>query len=265
MIASTKGWTDYRQWVRMSSQESTSILLNKNKEYYFYVLHKEGNGGDHLSVGWRKPGGIIERPMSASYFSKPESLSANNCNINPYVSVNGSILSASNFVQLASNDTVSFEPEPEDLDTSVTWQWYGPQNFTATEKDITLENITKDQEGVYTVSHTNSFGCTSIENFYLEVEGSSLDVKDIDAFDFFKVYPNPTQDILVLEMNNAFVNRTAKVDLLDITGKSILHTKTLFFNQKNTITLKTSTWAKGVYILIINTENKKIIKKIIKQ
>jgi DNA-binding beta-propeller fold protein YncE len=265
MIASTQGWTDFRQWTRRSSQESASILLNKNKKYYFYVLHKEGNGGDHLSVGWRKPNGVLERPMSASYFSTPESLSANNCNINPYVSVNGSILSASNFVQLASNDAVSFEPEPEDLDTSVTWQWYGPQNFAATEKDITLENITKEQEGVYTVSHTNSFGCTSIENFYLEVEDSSLNVKDIDAFDFFKVYPNPTQDILVLEMNNAFVSRTAKVDLLDITGKSILHTKTLSFDQKNTITLKTSTWAKGVYILIINTENKKIIKKIIKQ
>jgi cytochrome c553 len=263
MIASTQGWTNFRQWALRSSQESASILLNKNKKYYFYVLHKEGNGGDHLSVGWRKPDGVLERPMSASYFSKPENLSANNCNMNPYVSVNGSALSASNFAELASNDDVSLEPETEDLDASGTWQWYGPLNFAATSKNITLENITEEQEGVYTVSHTNSFGCTSIENFYLEVD-NSLDIKDINDFNFLKVYPNPTRDILVLEMNNAFVSSTAKIDLLDITGKSILQNKTLSFDQRNRITLKTSTWAKGIYILIINADNKKIIKKIIK-
>ena len=263
MIASTQGWTNFRQWTRRSSQESASILLNKNEKYYFYVLHKEGNGGDHLSVGWRKPDGVLERPMSASYFSKPENLSANNCNMNPYVSVNGSALSASNFAELASNDDVSLEPETEDLDASGTWQWYGPLNFAATSKNIALENIMEDQEGVYTVSHTNSFGCTSIENFYLEVD-NSLDIKDINDFNFLKVYPNPTRDILVLEMNNAFVSSTAKIDLLDVTGKSILQNKTLSFDQRNRITLKTSTWAKGIYILIINADNKKIIKKIIK-
>ena len=157
----------------------------------------------------------------------------------------------------------SFEPELEDLDASGTWQWYGPLNFSATSKDITLENITQEQEGVYTVSHTNSFGCTSIENFYIVVD-NSLGIADIDDIDFLKVYPNPTRDILVLEMNNAYVSSTAKIDLLDITGKSILHNKIVSFDQKNKITLKTSTWAKGIYILIINADNKKIIKKIIK-
>ncbi|MFT4534320.1 MAG: YVTN family beta-propeller protein [Saprospiraceae bacterium] len=263
MIASTNGWTNFRQWNLRASQKSSSIVLDKNKEYFFYVLHKEGNGGDHLSVGWEKPGGTLERPMSLNYFSKPEIVTSNNCNINPFISINGSISTSENFAKLTTDDNVSFEPEPEDLDASGTWQWYGPLSFASTSKNITLESIAKDQEGVYRVYYTNSRGCVSIESFYLDVS-SNLD-PDLDLFYFFKAYPNPVHDFLVIEMHKAFESSAIKIDLVDIVGKSILYDETLSFDEENKMTINTNGLEKGAYILIIYAGNRKIIKKIIKQ
>ena len=38
-------------------------------KYYIEALHKEAAGADHLSVGWRLPGGTVERPIAGSRLS----------------------------------------------------------------------------------------------------------------------------------------------------------------------------------------------------
>lgn len=55
-IARVYNYTGHRDWDAQSSQVSGSISLTANANYYIEVLHKEGVGGDHVSVGWRKPG-----------------------------------------------------------------------------------------------------------------------------------------------------------------------------------------------------------------
>ena len=55
LIAQVNGWTSYRNFLSSSSQKSTSISLQKGISYYVEALHKEGGGGDHLSVAWKKP------------------------------------------------------------------------------------------------------------------------------------------------------------------------------------------------------------------
>ncbi len=56
LISSVTTWTSYREWNKVSTQKSTPIALEAGKMYYVEVLHKEGGGGDSLSVGWLKPG-----------------------------------------------------------------------------------------------------------------------------------------------------------------------------------------------------------------
>ncbi len=56
-IASVSGWTYFRYYTSSASQISPSVALVQNRWYYLEVLHKEGGGGDHLSVTWKPPGG----------------------------------------------------------------------------------------------------------------------------------------------------------------------------------------------------------------
>lgn len=72
-IASITGsiWTNHNVWNAYPSQQSCPINLTGGKRYYVEVLHKEGTGGDNLSVGWQGPGitGDAERPIPLSRFT----------------------------------------------------------------------------------------------------------------------------------------------------------------------------------------------------
>jgi hypothetical protein len=64
-IARVSGWTGYRAWTANAEQRSAAIRLEAGRRYYIEALHKEGTGGDHVSVGWQGPGitGDAERPI----------------------------------------------------------------------------------------------------------------------------------------------------------------------------------------------------------
>ena len=68
-IAVVPSWTSYRQWTKYSGQKSAAIFLEAGKQYYIETLHKEGAGGDHISVGWQLADGTLERPIPGNRFS----------------------------------------------------------------------------------------------------------------------------------------------------------------------------------------------------
>ncbi|MEM9419617.1 MAG: PA14 domain-containing protein [Planctomycetota bacterium] len=55
LIADVPGYTYQLEWDKYTSQKSADITLQAGEFYYIEMLHKEGGGGDHLAVGWRKP------------------------------------------------------------------------------------------------------------------------------------------------------------------------------------------------------------------
>jgi hypothetical protein len=55
-IAYVPGWTRSREWTKYSQQESSNINLVAGQFYYIEATHKEGSGGDNLSVAWSGPG-----------------------------------------------------------------------------------------------------------------------------------------------------------------------------------------------------------------
>jgi PA14 domain len=68
VIAKVSASTAYRAWNTAAEQKSALIRLTAGTRYYIEARHKEGTGGDHLSVGWQGPGitGEAERPIPAS-------------------------------------------------------------------------------------------------------------------------------------------------------------------------------------------------------
>ncbi|WP_207494035.1 PA14 domain-containing protein [Aridibaculum aurantiacum] len=68
-IAYSLSWTSFREWNKFSSQKSLPIRLEAGKKYYIEALHKEGNGGDHVSVAWQLPSGEMEAPIPGNRLS----------------------------------------------------------------------------------------------------------------------------------------------------------------------------------------------------
>lgn len=65
-LARVTGYTGVDSWSN-NKLLKRDIQLNAGQYYYFEVLHKEGGGGDHLSVAWEGPG-ISKQLLSGSYF-----------------------------------------------------------------------------------------------------------------------------------------------------------------------------------------------------
>lgn len=62
-IANLTNATGVYEWEKFPSQKSARIALTAGKRYYIEALHKQGVGSDHVAVGWRLPGGTLERPI----------------------------------------------------------------------------------------------------------------------------------------------------------------------------------------------------------
>ncbi len=71
------------------------------------------------------------------------------------------------------------------------------------------------------------------------------------------VYPNPTNDILTIETN---LNTPQKLEISNLMGQTIY---TYYIYNKATI--NTSAFAKGVYILKLNSDKETVVRKIVKE
>ncbi|WP_068544449.1 glycoside hydrolase [Thalassotalea crassostreae] len=68
-IAYSNDWTDFQDWDKYGSQQSSPIYLIAGQKYYVETLHKEHNGNDNLSVGWQLPDNTLERPILQTHLS----------------------------------------------------------------------------------------------------------------------------------------------------------------------------------------------------
>jgi len=62
LIASVPGWTNPQIWNTYASQQSAPVTLQAGQRYYIEARHKQGPGGDNLSVGWAMPGQSSSAP-----------------------------------------------------------------------------------------------------------------------------------------------------------------------------------------------------------
>lgn len=56
VLASNANYTDPNVYNAFPSQQATDVTLTAGQPYYIEARHKEGNGGDHVSIAWRGPG-----------------------------------------------------------------------------------------------------------------------------------------------------------------------------------------------------------------
>ncbi|MDQ3235088.1 MAG: PA14 domain-containing protein, partial [Pseudobdellovibrionaceae bacterium] len=62
-------WTGPSEWEKFPGQASQAVRLEAGRRYYFQVLHKNGGGAGGVAVGWKRPGGGLERPIAGANLS----------------------------------------------------------------------------------------------------------------------------------------------------------------------------------------------------
>ena len=69
-VSEVPGWTNDTEYTKYTSQQSDSITLIAGKYYYFEHLHKEGSGGDHMTVRWTRPGNPTLTVVDGAYLAR---------------------------------------------------------------------------------------------------------------------------------------------------------------------------------------------------
>jgi hypothetical protein len=62
-VCAVTGYVPSGRWNGEPGQKSAPVALQARHPYYFEMLHKQGGGEDHCSVGWQLPDGTMERPI----------------------------------------------------------------------------------------------------------------------------------------------------------------------------------------------------------
>lgn len=88
----------------------------------------------------------------------------------PYVKIGDGGWEESTDLNVKVGETVQFGPHPWD---GKDWKWAGPDDFSATTREVTLKNLDGTKSGYYTVSYIYSPGCETKVKYKLVVDDPS--------------------------------------------------------------------------------------------
>jgi hypothetical protein len=146
---------------RSTDQGATWVRLNNDANEFggapFLVGDMNVDGRVYMSAGGGR--GLIYWEPSAC---TPTA-------ITPYVQINNGSWSQTATASVAQGGSVRFGPQPT---SGGSWSWSGPNNFSATTREVTISNIQGTQAGNYVATYTNANGCQSTQTFTVTVTGS---------------------------------------------------------------------------------------------
>lgn len=153
-IAYVQGATSKRQWNKYPSQQSAPISLRRGVRYYVEVLHKENLGYDHISVGWKLPDGVMERPIPGSRLSP----------FDPTATI--AAQSEEESMSMAREDDSDIYVTPNPVTTGMVSVMTPGESFRAAMMDIQLMSMTGE------VVYSNRFNCDGqCESVELDLTG----------------------------------------------------------------------------------------------
>lgn len=164
LVARVNSNTSYKQWTKETNQQSAPVSLVAGQQYYFEALHKEGTGGDHLSVRWQLPSGVWEVPTDTN---APIPAAR-------FIPV-GVVLPAytqqpTNVTVVEGNQTTFSVRITHSFSATFQWQRFGTNLSGATSSNLVLNPVTlADNGGVYRCVAVNFAGVTNSADALLTV------------------------------------------------------------------------------------------------
>jgi hypothetical protein len=142
-------------------------------------------------------------------------------------------------------------------------------NILYEEVDRVMGNGTTTSISTYFYTDTKASGIPSNEIYYrikqVDYNGKETysDVVTLvkDAIDAVYVYPNPTADLVTIDLNESFIE-SAVISIFNLEGKEIHTTEKL---NGGAIKIDLTAFEKGPYVVVINTQHTLYTYKLIKE
>jgi len=133
-----------------------------------------------------------------------------------------------------------------------TYEWSGPNGFSAS-----TQNITELEAGCYTLTVTDTGGCTLISDDIC-IEDKRTGTYDAEFSSDIHIYPNPAKNVINISCSDTeILNGIKKIEIFDSAGIKVKEAKTM----KKIIGIQDL--KSGFYIIQLTGKEQKIIKKMI--
>jgi glycosidase len=162
--------TNVCAFAKINGSEKVVVMVNMRNSTQTFVIPSAmaGTYADAFtpSTSVTLTSGATQTLNAFQYIVLTNTSSCTPTTITPYVSVNGGAFTQTASATLTAGGSVTFGPQPA---TGGTWSWTGPNGYSASVREITLNNVQTNQSGSYIATHTNAAGCTSTQAFTLTV------------------------------------------------------------------------------------------------
>ncbi len=122
--------------------------------------------------------------------------------------------------------------------------------------------LTSSTGKMHIIFNSNSEG--NAQGFNLEYTSVYDEVAKNDILNNFRVYPNPTNNLLTISFNNEDLG-TTDLEIIDLSGRTVFNKSLKSSNNKYYEQLSVSQFQKGLYILSIKTNSGLVQRKIVIQ
>ena len=177
----------------------------------------------------------------------------------PYVQINGGAWQNTSSASVAAGGSFKLGPQPI---SGGTWRWSGPNEFTATTREISRTALTTAMSGAYIATYINSCGTTSTVTFTISVTQTLSraalvsPTEPVTEGNQLILLPNPVEDELFISDTTDVI----RIDIYDMQGMKIISVE----HPEHAISV--TSLPAGLYIAVIQKENNVIVQqKIIKK
>ena len=158
-IAEVPGWTGVDEWEKYDQQRSGWIELQADQSYYIEVLHKEGWGGDNVSVAWELAEGFARTNIAGSFLSPfdigdvPDFYASAGTDFSVFTPANTVVLNGS-----------IHEIVPSNSEPIISWAQISGNTVSLQESDTLNPTFSATTIGQYAFRLTVTIGDTTIED-----------------------------------------------------------------------------------------------------
>ena len=107
--------------------------------------------------------------------------------------------------------TVRFGPHPM---TEGTWSWSGPNGFTSSSREVTINSIQENQAGSYVAAYTDESGCQSKGTLVVTVNTITNTVSPFEARSSATILPNPAETSFTVTVQE----EVHSIEVIDMKG-----------------------------------------------
>ncbi len=176
----------------------------------------------------------------------------------PYLQINNGTWERVTNASVATGGSFKVGPQPV---SGGSWRWSGPNEFTATTREISRSGLTTAMSGAYIATYINTCGTTSTQTFNITVQavpvtGIVTEIESISEQTALILLPNPFEDEL-------FISDTTHIDRIEIYN---MQGSTVISVQHPANLISVAALPSGLYIAVIQKRNNVLIQqKIIKK